>query len=45
MNDIDMSFGQYVDWLNSIYKMPAVKTDDGLMRPGHVRTSREVLQA
>lgn len=37
MNDIDMSFGQYVDWLNSVYKMPAVKTDDGLMRPGHVQ--------
>ena len=37
MNEVDMSFGQYVDWLNSIYKMPPVKTDDGLMRPGHVQ--------
>ena len=37
MNEKDMSFGQYVDWLNSVYKMPAVKTDDGLMRPGHVQ--------
>lgn len=37
MNEIDMSFGQYIDWLNSIYKMPAVKTDDGLMRPGVVQ--------
>lgn len=37
MNDIDMSFGQYVDWLNSVYKMPAVKTNDGLIRPGNVQ--------
>jgi len=37
MNEKDMSFGQYVDWLNSVYKMPAVKTDDGLMRPGHIQ--------
>jgi hypothetical protein len=37
MNEVDMSFGQYVDWLNSVYKMPAVKTDDGLIRPGVVQ--------
>lgn len=37
MSEVDMSFGQYIDWLNSIYKMPAVKTDEGLMRPGVVQ--------
>ena len=37
MNERDMSFGQYVDWLNSIYKMQPVKTDDGLLRPGTVQ--------
>lgn len=36
MNEVDMTFPQYVDWLNSIYKMPPVKTDDGLLRPGVV---------
>ena len=28
MNDIDMSFGQYVDWLNSIYKICLLYTSD-----------------
>ena len=37
MNEVDMSFGQYVDWLNSIYKMPPIKTDEGLLRPGVVQ--------
>ena len=37
MNERDMSFGQYVDWLNSIYRMQPVKTDDGLLRPGMVQ--------
>ena len=41
MNDVDMSFGQYVDWLNSIYKMPPVKTDDGLLRPGTVTDMKQ----
>ena len=37
MNDVDMGFGQYVDWLNSLYRIPTQKTDDGLLRPGMIQ--------
>ena len=40
MNEVDMSFGQYVDWLNSLYRMPHVKSDSGLPRPGCIQDAK-----